>query len=44
LRRMKSGRFDVANAVSVEMIKNCDPHEVVARVLALPEVSRMRGA
>ena len=44
LRRVKSGRFHVANAVSVEMIKNCDPREVVARVLALPEVSRMRGA
>src|SRR3954463_16081372 len=44
LRRVKSGRFDVANAVSVEEIKNCDPGEIAARVLSLPQVSRMRGA
>jgi tRNA pseudouridine55 synthase len=44
LRRVKSGRFDVANAVSVEEIKNSDPSEIAARVLSLPQVSRMRGA
>jgi tRNA pseudouridine55 synthase len=44
LRRVKSGRFDVANAVSVEEIKNSDPTEIAARVLSLPQVSRMRGA
>ena len=44
LRRVKSGRFDLANAVSVEQIKNCDPAEIAGRVLSLPQVSRMRGA
>jgi tRNA pseudouridine55 synthase len=44
LRRVKSGRFDVANAVSVDQIKNGDPSEIAARVLSLPQVSRMRGA
>ena len=44
LRRVKSGRFDVANAISVEQIKTSDPAEITARVLSLPQVSRMRGA
>src|SRR5213595_3489068 len=44
LRRVKSGRFDVANAISVEQIKNGEPSEIAARVLSLPHVSRMRGA
>lgn len=44
LRRVKSGRFDVANAISVAQIKNSEPAEIIARVLSLPQVSRMRGA
>jgi len=44
LRRVKSGRFDVANATTVTEIKNAEPSEIVARVLSLPQVSRMRGA
>ena len=44
LRRIKSGRFDVANATTVDEIKNAEPSEIVARVLSLPQVSRMRGA
>ena len=44
LRRVKSGRFDVANAVSVDQIKTSDPAEIRAQVLSLPQVSRMRGA
>jgi tRNA pseudouridine55 synthase len=44
LRRVKSGRFDVANAVSVDQIKTSDSSEIAARVLSLPQVSRMRGA
>src|SRR6266581_7843377 len=36
LRRTTSGRFDVANAITVE--------EILERMLSLPEVSRMRGA
>ena len=44
LRRIKSGRFDVANAISVTEIKNAPGEEIVRRILSLPEVSRMRGA
>jgi tRNA pseudouridine55 synthase len=44
LRRTQSGRFDVTNAVSVDQIKNSRPEEIVARILSLPQVSRMRGA
>jgi tRNA pseudouridine55 synthase len=44
LRRVKSGRFDVAHAISVEQIKNSEPSEIIGRVLSLPQVSRMRGA
>ena len=44
LRRVKSGRFDVANAIAVNEIKNAEPSEITARVLSLPQVSRMRGA
>src|SRR5438552_12191185 len=44
LRRVKSGQFDVANAISVDQIKISDPAEIIARVLSLPQVSRMRGA
>jgi tRNA pseudouridine55 synthase len=44
LRRVKSGRFDVASAISVDEIKTAEPSEIVARVLSLPQVSRMRGA
>lgn len=44
LRRIKSGRFDVANAISVDEIKNAPREEIVRKILSLPEVSRMRGA
>jgi tRNA pseudouridine55 synthase len=44
LRRIKSGRFDVANAISVDEIKKVPGEEIVRRILSLPEVSRMRGA
>ncbi|HEY4270843.1 MAG TPA: tRNA pseudouridine(55) synthase TruB [Candidatus Udaeobacter sp.] len=44
LRRTKSGRFDVANAITVDEIKNATPEEIANRMLSLPEVSRMRGA
>src|SRR5437762_14105332 len=44
LRRTKSGRFDVANAITVEEIKNATPDQILNRMLSLPEVSRMRGA
>jgi tRNA pseudouridine55 synthase len=44
LRRTKSGRFDVANAISVGEIKDAPREEILNRLLTLPEVSRMRGA
>ncbi|HKS03828.1 MAG TPA: tRNA pseudouridine(55) synthase TruB [Chthoniobacterales bacterium] len=44
LRRIKSGRFDVANAFTVDEIRTAEPFEIKARVLSLPQVSRMRGA
>src|SRR5215471_7906613 len=44
LRRMKSGRFDVANAISVPQIKDAPREEVLSRLLSLPDVSRRRGA
>ena len=44
LRRTKSGRFDVANAITVDEIKNLTADQILKRLLSLPEVSRMRGA
>src|SRR6476469_1705108 len=44
LRRTKSGRFDVANAITVDQIKSVTREEILNRMLSLPEVSRMRGA
>ena len=44
LRRTKSGRFDVTNAITVDAIKNATQEDLLKRMLSLPEVSRMRGA
>lgn len=44
LRRVKSGRFDVANAIGIEALRTSEPAQILDRVLSLPEVSRMRGA
>jgi tRNA pseudouridine55 synthase len=44
LRRTRSGRFDVANALSVDEMKNATREEILNRMLSLPEVSKMRGA
>jgi tRNA pseudouridine55 synthase len=44
LRRTKSGRFDVVNAIGVAQIKEASREEILKRLLSLPEVSRMRGA
>jgi tRNA pseudouridine55 synthase len=44
LRRTKSGRFDVINAITVDEIKDATSEEILNRMLSLPEVSRMRGA
>jgi tRNA pseudouridine55 synthase len=44
LRRLKSGRFDVEQAISVSQIKTVSRDEILRHILSLPEVSRMRGA
>ena len=44
LRRTQSGRFDLRRAVTVEEIKTLPADEIRARILSLPEVSRLRGA
>ena len=44
LRRTKSGRFDVENAITVNQIRELPREEIVSRILSLPQVSRMRGA
>ena len=44
LRRTKSGRFDVAHAITVAQIKEALRDQIIAQILPLPQVSRMRGA
>lgn len=44
LRRTKSGRFSVNQAVTVEQLNTLAPATILGRVLTLPAVSRMRGA
>lgn len=44
LRRTKSGRFSVDNAISVEDLKALPRAELVSSILNLPTVSRLRGA
>lgn len=44
LRRTKSGKFTLENAVSTESLKNGDIKDVIERVLTLPQVSILRGA
>jgi tRNA pseudouridine55 synthase len=44
LRRTKSGRFDVADATTVDQIKQLPRGVIAQRILSLPRVSRMRGA
>ena len=44
LRRIKSGRFDITDAVSVDQIKQLPAEWIAQRILSLPQVSRMRGA
>src|ERR687887_2521234 len=41
LRRTKSGRFDITNAITVAEIKNATREDLLKRRLSLPEVSRM---
>lgn len=44
LRRTRSGKFDLQRSVTFDELKHGDPAVVMARMLSLPEVSRLRGA
>jgi tRNA pseudouridine55 synthase len=44
LRRTKSGRFPVEKAVSIDEIRTLPRERLIAQVLNLPTVSRLRGA
>ena len=44
LRRTKSGRFDVEMAFPADQLKTASREEILAKLLTLPQVSRIRGA
>ena len=44
LRRTRSGRFNLERAITVEELQTKEPREISAKILSLPEVSRLRGA
>ena len=44
LRRTKSGRFTLENALTFEELKTLEPSAIASKILDLPTVSRMRGA
>jgi len=44
LRRTKSGKFNLERSVTFDELKHGDRSELIAKLLSLPEVSRLRGA
>jgi tRNA pseudouridine55 synthase len=44
LRRTKSGRFSVEQAITVQDIRSLDRESLTCKMISLPDVSRMRGA
>src|SRR5947199_98170 len=44
LRRTKSGRFDVSDAITIDQVRELPREELGRKILSLPQVSRMRGA
>ena len=44
LRRTMSGKFDLERSVTFEELKHGDRRELKAKMLSLPEVSKLRGA
>jgi tRNA pseudouridine55 synthase len=44
LRRTKSGRFDVGMAFPADQLKTASREEILAKLMTLPQVSRLRGA
>ncbi len=44
LRRTRSGRFTLERSVTVDQLKNSGRDALLAKIISLPEVSRLRGA
>ncbi|MDF2376488.1 MAG: tRNA pseudouridine(55) synthase TruB [Verrucomicrobiales bacterium] len=44
LRRTRSGKFDLERSVTFEELKHGNREDIVAKMMTLPEVSRLRGA
>jgi tRNA pseudouridine55 synthase len=44
LRRTKSGRFTVEGALTIDELETVPREAIIQRMIALPDVSRMRGA
>src|SRR6516165_9068031 len=44
LRRTKSGRFSVEDAITIDELKSLPKEDLASKILSLPNVSRMRGA
>lgn len=44
LRRTRSGKFDLERTVTFEELKHGNREDVIAKMMTLPEVSRLRGA
>jgi tRNA pseudouridine55 synthase len=44
LRRTKSGRFSVENALTIDALKAGPKESIAERIISLPDISRMRGA
>jgi tRNA pseudouridine55 synthase len=44
LRRTKSGRFSIDQATTVQEIRDLSRETLAAKIISLPDVSRMRGA
>lgn len=44
LRRTRSGKFDIERSVTFEELKHGNREEIIAKMMSLPEISRLRGA
>lgn len=44
LRRTKSGRFSVEGAITIDELKTLPKESLAAKIVSLPDISRMRGA
>ncbi|MBV8377415.1 MAG: tRNA pseudouridine(55) synthase TruB [Verrucomicrobia bacterium] len=44
LRRIKSGRFTVDGALTIEALKSYPKERITGEIISLPDISRMRGA